>query len=150
MLGSLMGPTPAEGHQNKQSPITMNTSDITQEQVVAWFASQIPAEYAGKIAVGYDTNYHKKFTAAPLPWEAGATEFADTLAEAVALIIVRIKSPEQIAAAKREKAAKLLAEADALAPIVEPSAERDEPDYDAPKPLTPMENYLQNDEHHVR
>lgn len=25
-----------------------------------------------------------------------------------------------------------------------------EPDYDAPKPLTPTENYFQNDEHHVR
>lgn len=29
-------------------------------------------------------------------------------------------------------------------------AERDEPDYDAPRPLTALENYQQNDEHHVR
>ena len=27
--------------------------------------------------------------------------------------------------------------------------EEDEPDYDAPKPLTPLENWQQNDEHHV-
>ncbi len=94
----------------------MNTSDITQEQVVAWFASKIPAGF-GELAVGYSSNYFKRFTAAPLPWQAGATKFADTLEEAVALVIAEIKSPEQIAAAKRQEAAKLLAEADALAPV---------------------------------
>jgi hypothetical protein len=31
-----------------------------------------------------------------------------------------------------------------------PERYRDEPDYDAPKALTPTENYFQNDEHHVR
>lgn len=31
----------------------------------------------------------------------------------------------------------------------DPARERDEPDYDAPKPLTPMENTLRNDEHFV-
>ena len=31
-----------------------------------------------------------------------------------------------------------------------PERDRDEPDYDAPKPLTAMENFLQNDEHCVR
>lgn len=35
-------------------------------------------------------------------------------------------------------------------PAPERAVERDEPDYDAPKPLTPSENYFQNDEHHVR
>jgi DNA-binding Lrp family transcriptional regulator len=29
-------------------------------------------------------------------------------------------------------------------------AERDEPDYDAPRPLTAMENWQRNDEHNVR
>jgi hypothetical protein len=31
-----------------------------------------------------------------------------------------------------------------------PEPDDDEPDYAAPKPLTPLENYNQNDEHNVR
>ncbi len=54
------------------------------------------------------------------------------------------------AAEMRKRAAEILADADALAPEVEKEIERDEPDYNAPKPLTPSENYFQNDEHQVR
>jgi hypothetical protein len=73
---------------------------------------------------------------------------ARTLEEAIAKTLALAK-PEALAAAKREAAAKLLAEANALAPEKSEPA-RDEPDYDAPKLLTPTENYFQNDEHHVR
>jgi hypothetical protein len=92
------------------------TKEITQADVVAWFESRVPAEHAGKIAVGFDTSYHKRFTAQPLPWRAGTTQVAETLDEAIAAVIARIKSPKQLAEEKRELAAKLLAEADALAP----------------------------------
>ncbi len=98
-----------------QMSSTLETK-ITAADVVAWFESFIPAEYAGKIAVGFDTGYHKQFCAAPVPYESGGTKFADSPNEAVAIVLASIKSPEQLAAQKREEAAKLLAEADALAP----------------------------------
>lgn len=34
--------------------------------------------------------------------------------------------------------------------VVQLEPARDEPDYDTPRPLTPLENHLQNDEHNVR
>lgn len=94
----------------------MNT-DLTQADVVAWFASHLPANLAGKISVGYDSSYHKKFTASTIPYGSVSTKFADTPQEAVALLIADIKTPEQLAAEKRAEAAKLLADADALSPL---------------------------------
>lgn len=122
---------------------------ITAADVVAFLKSLIPAGHP-KIQVGVCTGYASgPFYASIFGDYENPVRFGATPQEAIAQVVAGIQSPKQIAAAKRAQAAKLLTEADALAPEPEEEVER-EPDYDAPRPLTPLENYLQNDEHHVR
>lgn len=128
---------------------------ITEADVIAFFAAKKAAHPdLPSLSVGFGSDYHKKFVAT---YDFGGSRdsiFGDTMDEAIALVRAKVPTPAQLAAEKRAKAEKLISEAEQLEESAEElediSRERDEPDYDAPRPLTAMENMQQNDEHHVR
>ena len=126
----------------------MNT-EITAADVVA-FLKQQATRLATETGIDYaiiQVELNAKHNS--VEWttyvDGGKHEHATTVDGAIEKQVAAMQ-PSAHARRLREEAAKLLAEADALTA----APDRDEPDYDAPKPLTPMENMLQNDEHHVR
>jgi hypothetical protein len=119
----MMGPAPAEGHQNNQSPINMNTSEITAADVVAFLTAE-----AAKLAkdVGHEFSFVGCYIGNPaysqpvkIEWKAYTPASghitADNLGEVIETTLTAA-APENCAKRKREEAAKLLAEADALVP----------------------------------
>ena len=93
---------------------------ISVVDVVAWFNSKIPAGMEKGIDVGFCTSYYKNFHASQIG-ASSSCQFADTLEEAVALVMALSRTPEQLATDKRAAAAKLMAEADALSPTIVPA-----------------------------
>jgi hypothetical protein len=87
---------------------------ITEADVVAWLRAKVPA--GSNIALGCNTDYHRFFHASIIGDYDTPTQFSDSADDAVRSVMANIKTPECIAAEKRAAAAKLLAEADALAP----------------------------------
>lgn len=122
----------------------MNTTQqITEADVVAWLKDQVETMSLPEAKV---LLWNADYSETGVRWLVECRDArspiavsADTLAEALANTRKCIKSPAALAAEKRAAAEKLLAEAEALHPEDQTTV-RDEPDYDAPRPLTPLEN----------
>lgn len=87
---------------------------ITETDIAEFFVAKAKATGREDIALGFDTNYYRRFTARSLSDSTIRTGFGDTIADAIAEVLAQIKSPAERANALRQEAAKLLGQADLI------------------------------------